>query len=265
MNLDHPGDRASVRALGRNVDRYQGERVDAESVLGEIRGLAERFGWALEVFGQVGDYPLFALHRVGPRADRRIYLSAGMHGDEPAGPLAVRDLIRSDCWPATAEFWVCPCLNPTGLALGTRENADGVDLNRDYRHLHTREVQAHVAWLDRQPRFDLTLCLHEDWEARGFYLYELNPPAGPSRAESVIARVGRVCPIDPSPLIDGRPAVGGIIRPKLDPASRPEWPEAFYLIQYKSDHSLTLEAPSDFDLPLRARALVQGTRAVIAD
>jgi hypothetical protein len=182
MSLDHLGSRASVRALGRNHGGYQGERVDAKAVLGEIRELAERFDWTVEVFGQAGGYPLLALHRVGSRAERRSYLSAGMHGDEPAGPVAVRDLIRADCWPATAEVWICPCLNPTGLALGTRENAGGVDLNRDYRHLRTAEVQAHVAWLDRQPRFDLTLCLHEDWEARGFYLYELNPRPGPSRA-----------------------------------------------------------------------------------
>jgi hypothetical protein len=162
-----------------------------------------------------------------------------------------------------SEIWICPCLNPTGLALGTRENADGVDLNRDYRHLRTAEVRSHVQWLSRQPRFDLTCCLHEDWESRGFYLYELNPRGVPSAAERVLARIARVCPIDLSPEIEGRPATGGLIRPNLDPASRPEWPEAFYLIQHQSDHSFTFEAPSDFPLPVRVRALVEGCQEAV--
>jgi hypothetical protein len=247
------------RALDRNHGRYHGERIDLQSVLTEIQDLAEQGGWSKETFGRAGDFPMLALHRASHEVWRRIYLSAGMHGDEPAGLLAIRDLLSTAHWPERAEIWICPCLNPTGSALGTRENHAGADLNRDYRHLRTDEVRAHVSWLERQPRFDLSLCLHEDWEAKGFYLYELNPGGAPSPAERVIARVAQACPIDPSPMIDGRPATGGIIRPNLDPTSRPEWPEAFYLIQHKSPHSFTFEAPSDFPLPVRVRALVEGT------
>jgi hypothetical protein len=73
-----------------------------------------------------------------------------------------------------------------------------------------------------------------------------------------------VCPIDPSPEIDGREAAGGIIRPRLDPATRPEWPEAFYLGMHKTRLGHTLEAPSDFPLAVRVAALVAGTRAALA-
>ena len=31
-----------------------------------------------------------------------------------------------------------------------------------------------MRWLARQPNFDLAVCVHEDWESVGFYLYELN-------------------------------------------------------------------------------------------
>ncbi len=109
-----------------------------------------------------------------------------MHGDEPAGPLAVLRLLQEDDWPGDAAIWLCPCLNPTGFPLNRRENASGIDLNRDYRHLQSAEVRAHVAWLERQPRFDLALCLHEDWESNGFYLYELNPENRPSFAEKIL-------------------------------------------------------------------------------
>ena len=51
------------------------------------------------------------------------------------------------------KFFSLPCLNPDGFMLNTRGNADGIDLNRDYRHLETDEITAHVRWLERQPKF----------------------------------------------------------------------------------------------------------------
>jgi hypothetical protein len=69
--------------------------------------------------------------------------------------------------------------------------------------------------------------------------------------------------VDLSPEIEGRPAAGGIIRPNLDPATRLQWPEAFWLLRHKTRLSYTLEAPSDFPLPLRVAALVAGLRAAL--
>ena len=120
-----------------------------------------------------------------------------------------------------------------------------------------------MAWLKEQPDFDLTLCLHEDWESHGFYVYEVNPDHEPSLGEKMIEAVSKVCPIDHSPVIEDRPARGGIIRPDLDPAQRPLWPEAFYLIMNKTRHSYTLEAPSDFPLSTRVAALVAAVRSVL--
>ena len=186
----------------------------------------------------------------------RIYISTGIHGDEPAGPLAARRLLQEDAWPPGWDIWLCPCLNPMGFVLNHRENGEGLDLNRQYRAPEAEETLAHVAWLGRQPRFDLCLCLHEDWEAHGFYLYELNSDCLPSLAEPIINRVAQECPIDKSQTIEGRPAQNGIIRPDLDPRNRPQWPEAFFLITHKTRLSYTLEAPSDFPLTTRVAALV---------
>lgn len=165
-------------------------------------------------------------------------------------------------WPGDAEVWLCPCLNPTGFPLNRRENRFGIDLNRQYAHLEAGEVRAHAEWLRRQPPFDVCLCLHEDWEAHGFYLYELNPDDRPSHAEAMLRSVAEVCPIDLSPEIEGRPAAGGIIRPSVDPATRPQWPEAFFLLMHKTRHSYTLEAPSDFALEIRVQALARAVRVV---
>jgi hypothetical protein len=204
------------------------------------------------------------LRRPPTRPDApRIYISTGIHGDEPAGPLAARRLLQEDRWPAYADLWLCPCLNPTGFPRNTRENAQGIDLNRQYRNPQLAETRAHVAWLERQPKFDVCLCLHEDWESQGFYVYELNPEKQRSFAKEIIAAVEKECPIDPSAEIEGRPASGGIINPDIDPNSRPDWPEAFYLITNKTRLSYTLESPSDFPLETRVDALVAGVNAVL--
>lgn len=254
-----------MQRLGKNIGKYLGETIDIRAVLGDIRLAAQEQGWALEVFYDGNDFELFALHRNSRNETnrKRIYISTGIHGDEPAGPLAALKLLQENRWPSNLELWLCPCLNPTGFTLNTRENAKGIDLNRGYLNPVAEEISAHIAWLERQPEFDLTMMLHEDWESQGFYLYEQNPDARPSFAERIIGAVERVCPIDRSELIEGRPASGGILRPNIDPRSRPDWPEAFYLITHKARQSYTVEAPSDFPLPTRVEALVAAVNAVV--
>lgn len=257
-----------MQRSGKNIGGYFGETIDIRAVLADDETAAREHGWSSEIYHQTDDFKWFAFHRAasapGPAgAARRIYLAAGIHGDEPAGPLAVRQLLRENLWPADAEIFLIPCLNPAGFTVSRRENLQGIDLNRDYRNPKTAETRAHISWFERQPRFDLYLCLHEDWESQGFYLYEQNPDRQPSSAGKIIAAVQPLCPIDPSPSIEGRPARGGIIRPNINVQDRPEWPEAFYLITHKSRLGYTLEAPSDFPLPVRVAAEVAGVRAVI--
>lgn len=198
------------------------------------------------------------------RTRPRVYISAGIHGDEPASPLAAETLLRENIWPEGVDLWLCPCLNPEGFDLNTRENPAGIDLNRDYLHTRSPEILAHIRWLATQPSFDLSLCLHEDWEACGFYVYELNPDGRPSLAEAIVKAAGAVCPVDASETIEGWPASNGVLRPAIEPSSRKDWPEAFHLITHKTRLSYTLEAPSDFALQPRVRALVEGVRAACA-
>ena len=258
-----PPDTLSALRLGRNAGRYFGEPIQIETVMDEQRHWARTHGWQVEDIAVTPQWSLPAFRRAVPGARRKIYLSTGIHGDEPAGPLAVRELLRDNRWPADADLWLCSCLNPTGFPLNTRESAEGLDLNRDYLSLRSAEIRAHTAWLQRQPAFDVTFCLHEDWEAHGFYVYELNPDQRPSLAPRMIEAVRAVCPIDPSELIDGREARGGIIRPEIDPALRPEWPEAFYLFQNQTRLGYTLEAPSDFPIEVRVAALVRAVESAL--
>jgi hypothetical protein len=252
-----------VQRLGKNLGGYFGETIDIRAVLGDILTAASTHGWAVEVFHTHRDFDWLALHRGGRAGAKRVHISAGIHGDEPAGPLAARRLLQENRWPANVEIFLLPCLNPLGFALNQRGNAEGIDLNRDYQNPRTAEARMHIAWLERQPQFDLYFCLHEDWESQGFYLYEQNPDGQPSLAETMIAAVKRVCPVDLSETIEDRPAQGGIIRPTLSAHDRLDWPEALYQITHKSRQGYTLEAPSDFPLETRVNALVAAVHAAV--
>jgi len=256
-----------VQRLGKNINGYLGDTIDIGVVLADCIHAARAHGWKIEELPAAPKPNLLAFTRessvLQEKEAVRIYLSTGIHGDEPAGPLAVRNLLQQNRWPADVSLFVLPCLNPTGFALNRRENDEGTDLNRQYLHPKAEETLAHIAWLKRQPNFDLCLCLHEDWESYGFYVYELNPENRPSLAPGMIEKVSQVCPIDLSEVIEGRPAQGGVIRPALDPRTRELWPESFYLLTQKTQLSYTLEAPSDFPITTRVAALEAAVGAAL--
>ncbi|HET7624045.1 MAG TPA: M14 family metallocarboxypeptidase [Verrucomicrobiae bacterium] len=251
--------------LGKNINRYCGDTIQIEPTLRDIEAAARQHGWNSEFFFESGEIRLFSLQRnaYSPNHTKHVYISAGIHGDEPAGPLAVLKLLRENRWPTNLNIWLCPCLNPVGFKLNCRENAKAIDLNREYLKPVAEEIAAHILWLNRLPEFDLCLMLHEDWESQGFYLYEQNPDNQTSFAEAMIEQVAKVCPVDRSEIIEGRPAKDGIVRPNIDPFTRTDWPEAFFLIKNKTRLAYTLEAPSDFPMSARVDALAAAVNTAL--
>jgi predicted deacylase len=62
---------------------------------------------------------------------KTVVLMAAMHGNESAPSQILRALV--DGLPVVAlDLWVIPTYNPDGVAAGTRKNAHGVDLNRNF-------------------------------------------------------------------------------------------------------------------------------------
>jgi hypothetical protein len=253
-----------MQRLGKNISSYQGETIRISEILSRIDAAAEASGWRKEPFSVSPELilPAYAHLAVGSR--HRVYISSGIHGDEPAGPLAALKFLEMGSFPEDISIWLVPCLNPRGFDLNSRTNEEGLDLNRDYRDPKSAIVRAHIRWLEERPQFDLSLALHEDWESHGFYLYELNPDLRPSCAEAVIEAVSKVCPIDLSPEIEGRKAAGGIVCANPDLVKRPDWPEAFYLIHRKTRLTYTFESPSDFPLEVRVDALVTGVNKALS-
>ena len=87
--------------------------------------------YASVVIGHSGDgRPITAWH-LGETRRPKVLLIAGMHGNEPA-PTAILRTLRDGKAVHGIDLWVVPEYNPDGLARGTRRNAHGVDLNRNY-------------------------------------------------------------------------------------------------------------------------------------
>ncbi len=240
------------------------ERPKAKRWLENVLALARNAGFAAASLDRAYDLPLLALTRPAPGPAPRVYLSAGIHGDEPAGPLALMDLLRERFFDDRFTWTLCPLLNPAAWDAGTRENPGGIDLNRDYRQPRSREVRAHRDWLEAQPANDLYLSLHEDWEANGFYLYEINTTTLHSLAETILDAVEAVIPRETGSRIDGHEtAAPGLIhhRPEAD---EPEyWPEAIFHLKRYPHLSYTFETPSARDLVTRTAALKLATQAAI--
>jgi protein MpaA len=75
--------------------------------------------------------PIVATLKGDPQAPERVLVVGCIHGDETAGMRVAQRLLGAAAPPRTA-LWIVPTLNPDGVAAGTRGNAHGVDLNRNF-------------------------------------------------------------------------------------------------------------------------------------
>jgi protein MpaA len=66
-----------------------------------------------------------------PDSPERTIIVGCIHGSEPAG-IAIARALAAGPGPAESELWIIPDLNPDGVVAGTRDNAHGVDLNRNF-------------------------------------------------------------------------------------------------------------------------------------
>ncbi|NQY56352.1 MAG: DUF2817 domain-containing protein [Ilumatobacteraceae bacterium] len=90
-------------------------------------------GWTTASIGRsVNGRPIGVWRSAAPRRERRrVVVVSAIHGDERiVGPLG-HELARS-VLPDDVTLWIVPAANPDGWQAGTRNNANNVDLNRNF-------------------------------------------------------------------------------------------------------------------------------------
>ena len=231
---------------------------DYRTLVARWRRIARASGLKLTNFAESGGYPVYAL-QTHDRSPGGLYVSAGIHGDEPASPEGLA------CWaerhfPALVRrqpalpLLLLPCLNPWGLVNNRRSDREDHDLNRVFDRIDL-PVVAGVRRLLNGRRFDLALHLHEDYDAQGTYLYELHREQ-PSWAQTLLVASSTSLPIDTRSRIDGRHFDAGLYIRYRNLRHIPGCPEAVHLYRHHCPRAITFETPSEFDLGRRVQAQV---------
>ncbi|MGC1479458.1 MAG: M14 family metallocarboxypeptidase [Chthoniobacterales bacterium] len=215
-------------------------------------------------FGEASGYPLHYAETRRPIAGRPwLYFSAGIHGDESAATEGLvtwmerhgsKDLDRYN-------FLIFPCLNPWGLVNNCRLDAESRDLNRTYHDETTPQTAAHKA-VFRGRRFLFAVAHHEDYDAPGAYVYEIQHRGRPW-GEELLDAASRHVPVDNRKSIEGSRARTGLIRRRIQLDTMSEHPEAFTLHFENADRTFTLETPSEYAIDARVNAHVACIRRLI--
>jgi len=229
---------------------------DYSSLVAQWKELAIETGLEVVSLCRQGGYETIALQ--GGGGGTGFYLSAGVHGDEPAPVWALLEWARArQKWLKRETVIILPCVNPWGLANNVRMDFRGRDLNRLF---HTKTLPFFRGWrkLLGQRQFHLALNLHEDYDAQGFYVYEL-VSRGVRISDQVFDQIETVIPRENRSSIDGQGMSRGIIRRSGDMQRVVEeqlgggWPEAAYLYQHHAEAALTFETPSELAFHDRVR------------
>lgn len=188
---------------------------------------------------------------------RKALISAGIHGDEPSGTETICSFLENNRFHTYATEWeltFLPCLNPYGYEYGIRENHEGNDLNRLFKHNSPPpEVSFAMSVFDKS--YDLTIELHEDFMSPGYYLYQKG-----TRAEDdclgphILQDVKNIMPINLSEEIDGYSANKGVVIPENDLEAMDWWPMALYSLSKGTRRALTLESATKFSMEKRVEA-----------
>jgi len=228
------------------------------------KAVAAKTGLRLEKLVTVGKHNLFFLRTKSLEEGNGIYLSAGIHGDEPASTEAlIAWAERNVSQLRKIPLLIFPCLNPWGLVQNCRLSEDGDDLNRSF-HRDELPLIAAMKRVVGAHRFAVSMMLHEDYDGQGLYLYEVQR-LKPFWGEGLIQAASAAIPIEGRMQVDGRKAVAGVIRRKFDfkRFEKIGYPEAIWLHLSHSDRTFTVETPSEFALEQRVEAHVAVIRECV--
>ncbi|MCC7517701.1 MAG: succinylglutamate desuccinylase/aspartoacylase family protein [Verrucomicrobiae bacterium] len=236
---------------------------DFTALVARWKRLARRVGRPLVEVARVSRQPVYALRTATETEAPGVYASAGIHGDEPAAAWGLLAWAEAEGERLREENWmIFPCLNPWGFLRNDRHDAQGRDLNRVFHEAKHPLVASWRRFVGAS-RFRLSVTLHEDFDARGIYVYQLGNGSR-SLAQRALAAAARVIPCDTRTFIDGHAAKRGVIRPVRKPRFLIGEPEARRLWRRHAEGIVNLETPSEFAFEDRVRAHREFLACVVA-
>ena len=145
----------------------------------------------------------------------RLAIFAAIHGDEPAGALAVVQFLLelSQKRELAADYRIdaYPVCNPTGFEDNTRHSRAGKDLNREFwKNSSEPEVQILEKEL-RARHFHGIIQLHADDTSDGLYGFVRGHTLTEALLRPALREAGKILPRNVNATIDGFAARDGII------------------------------------------------------
>ena len=219
------------------------------SIVRRWRAVAKAAGLRFDQIAEQAGYRVYGLRSRNMDPDRPpVYISAGCHGDEPGAVLGLLEWAEQHGEIlAHRPVVLLPCLNPWGLVNNTRNNHEGIDLNRLFHDGSHPLISGWRSFIEGL-HFPLSVTLHEDYDANGIYLYELNRRAGHSYGEPLLRSCEKIIPREWRRSIEGRKATNAIVRRTRGVPQLEGMREAVTLFAEQGGASLTFETPSEFSL-----------------
>jgi protein MpaA len=159
------------------------------------------------LLGRSADGRPITAYRVGDPHGIPVLVVGVIHGNETAGLAIAQALERTS--PRDLDLWIVPDLNPDGVADGTRSNAHGVDLNRNFsvrwKPLGGVYESGPHAFSERESRIARNLILRIHPKVTIWFHQHLDlvwASGGDRRIEKVFARVSGL-PYHPMPQLAG--------------------------------------------------------------
>lgn len=222
-------------------------------------GAVQRDALAFELDGEPHEIPRFVFRGPNSSDPIRLGIFAAIHGDEPAGALALVRFLQDLCAePDLAENYLItayPVCNPGGFADNTRHSRRGLDLNREFWR---QSAEAEVRLLEQElktRRFNGIIQLHADDTSDGLYGFVRGATLTEEILRPALAAAGAALPLNRNPLIDGFAARDGIIYDHYEgvlAAPAQMEPVPFEII-FETPHLAPMEKQvAAFDLFLRA-------------
>ncbi len=225
------------------------------------------------VLGKVGGLPVYALTTPAGPNQKKVLLSGGVHGDEPAGVFALLEFLekKAPAYAGKFRFYVFPCVNPTGFEKDIINGSTDLNTNRMFKKdtpsPEAKLILEQIAKWDT--KFDFAMDMHEVppyWADEGFtakdnpldaYLYETHADKSKRIGRKMIDGLPKDITVCQWPKIYGDTAERGLVtypEGNQNTVYAEQTTLDGYLQGRYSPHTFTNETPIGWPLEKRVRA-----------